>query len=126
MNEEGFNHQWRYKSDRLAWRLEEAKEHGLRWCINCGCDFADDMQITALYCSDSCRVRAFQKRRARGVRTGWMRRKPVLKGLYLDRRELKGQRADAFYLCHGITIDRAPEICRRWVQSIPHVDSENL
>lgn len=114
MNSAGLTRQWRYKRDRRSWRLETAEVRDLRWCILCGRFLQEEANINAMYCSGSCRERARQKRRNRGVYPGFMPKGPVCKGLKLDVRELEHRREQAFYLCHGKVIGEAPKVCRNW------------
>lgn len=114
MNAAGYTRQWRYKRDRDFWRIEEAEERGLRWCIRCGRNLARDLRLNTLYCSPSCRERARQMRRARGVRRDAFLRHPVKVGEKLDWRELAELRARNFYLCHGRVISEARRICPKW------------
>ncbi len=110
----GYTRQWRYKRDMRYSRIDLAEEHGLRWCLLCGRDLHEDAKITALYCSTSCRAYARRKRRRRGVVPGWLRHPKLLAGNYLLTRELANTRAESFYLCHGITIEHAPQVCPKW------------
>ncbi len=112
--EAGYTRQWRYKRDIRVNRVWLAEELGLRWCLNCGRDLDEDAPINALYCSKACRSRASQKRRARGCWTGYLKRPRVLDGQDLDFRKLSSERAQLFYMAHGVAIEHAPEICRCW------------
>ena len=115
MRSAGYTRQWRYKRDRTAWRIDEAEVRGLRWCLLCGRDLDPDATLRAVYCSNSCRVRALRKRRARGVVPGWLKQPSFRKNCYtLDALEMESARSSAFYLIHGKMIENAPEICQRW------------
>ncbi len=114
MRAAGFTRQWRYKWSWQCWCLEEAEGRGLRWCIRCGKALSWEARLDALFCSASCRERARQMRRARGIRCDAFPRGPVKAGEMLDWRELAKIRARSFRLCHGQEISRAPAICPKW------------
>lgn len=95
-------------------RIFAAEERGFRWCILCGRDLHEEAKITALYCSVSCRAYARRKRRARGVRPGWLKHPKLINGQRLEMVQLSNSRAESFYLCHGKAIEHAPEVCRHW------------
>ncbi len=110
----GFTRQLRYSHQRMMWRLYEAEQNDLRWCLRCGRDLDPGMPLDAMYCCASCRVRACQMRRARGYVSGLSKPPKILEGYDLDWRTLAHHRADMFYRCHGRFIEDAGEVCPRW------------
>jgi len=115
----GYTRQWRYKRDRRMWREDDVADHDFAWCIHCGCYLQDGVKVSAMYCGAACRMAAMRKRRARGVWRGYMKKGAICTGLDLNVTEVRHKRADAFYLCHGKTIDQASAICVRWRESFP-------
>lgn len=115
----GYTRQWKYKRDRRCWREEDALENDLRWCLCCGRDLPTRAKVSAMYCSAGCRVAAMRKRRARGVYPGYMAKGPICTSLDLNVSELARRRHEAFYLCHGKTIDQAPAVCPHWRALFP-------